>query len=246
MVHALLCPFFLRRCHLPLDTVSVNWVSSLKWFVEEGHQHEQQAPREGLHGGAWRPITPTVRSLGQLEAGTGTVESSTQKRWHGTSDPTIFKPTFSAHPKKLLPRTCTLCGEICKIPLKAWGFPGGSDGKESAWNVEKPGWIPGLGRSPAGGNGNPLQYSCLENSHGQRSLVGYSPWGHRRVGYNWATNADTYTPHSKSSVLLPVIACGQHTHIRSSVLLLVMALWWASPEQKNRLGTLGGPHLSQM
>ena len=38
---------------------------------------------------------------------------------------------------------------------------------------------PGLGRFPGVGHGNPLQYSCLENSHGQRSLVGYSPWGHR-------------------------------------------------------------------
>ena len=37
---------------------------------------------------------------------------------------------------------------------------------------------PGLGRSPGEGHGNPLQYSCLENPHGQRSLVGYSPWGH--------------------------------------------------------------------
>ena len=37
------------------------------------------------------------------------------------------------------------------------------------------GLIPGLGRSPEGGHGNPLQYSCLENLHGQRSLVGYSP-----------------------------------------------------------------------
>ena len=39
------------------------------------------------------------------------------------------------------------------------------------------GSILGLGRSPGGGLDNPLQYSCLENSHGQRSLVGYSPWG---------------------------------------------------------------------
>ena len=39
--------------------------------------------------------------------------------------------------------------------------------------------IPGLGRSPGGGHGNPLQYSFLENSHGQRSLAGYSPWGGR-------------------------------------------------------------------
>ena len=39
------------------------------------------------------------------------------------------------------------------------------------------GSIPGLGRSPGGGYVNPLQYSCLENPHGHRSLVGYSPWG---------------------------------------------------------------------
>ena len=37
----------------------------------------------------------------------------------------------------------------------------------------------GLQRSPGGGHGNPLQYSCLENPHGQRSLAGYSPWGHK-------------------------------------------------------------------
>ena len=56
------------------------------------------------------------------------------------------------------------------------GFPGGSDRKESAWNVGDLGLIPELGRSPGGGNGNLLQYSCLENPPGQRSLVGYSPW----------------------------------------------------------------------
>ena len=43
------------------------------------------------------------------------------------------------------------------------GFPGGSEGKASACNVGDPGSIPGLGRSPGEGNGNPLQYSCLEN-----------------------------------------------------------------------------------
>ena len=44
-----------------------------------------------------------------------------------------------------------------------WGFPGGSDGKESACNVGDPGSIPGSGRSPGEGNGSPLQYSCPEN-----------------------------------------------------------------------------------
>ena len=43
------------------------------------------------------------------------------------------------------------------------GFPGGSDGKESAWNAGDLNSIPGLGRSPGEGNGNPFQYSCLEN-----------------------------------------------------------------------------------
>ena len=42
-------------------------------------------------------------------------------------------------------------------------FPGGSDGKESACNAGDLGSIPGLRRSPGGGHGNPLQYSCLEN-----------------------------------------------------------------------------------
>ena len=44
------------------------------------------------------------------------------------------------------------------------GFPGGSEGKASAWNAGDLGSIPGLGRSPGEGNGNPLQFSCLENS----------------------------------------------------------------------------------
>ena len=39
--------------------------------------------------------------------------------------------------------------------------------------------IPGLGRSPGGGHGNPLQYSCLESPHGQKNLVGPSPWGRK-------------------------------------------------------------------
>ena len=41
--------------------------------------------------------------------------------------------------------------------------------------------IPGLGRFLGGGHGNPLQYSCLENLYGQRSLVGYSPWGRKEL-----------------------------------------------------------------
>ena len=59
------------------------------------------------------------------------------------------------------------------------GFPGGSDIKESACNTGDLSSTHGLGRSPGEGHDNPLQYSCLENSHEQRSLAGYSPWVHK-------------------------------------------------------------------
>ena len=51
--------------------------------------------------------------------------------------------------------------------LTIMGFPGGSVGKESACNAGDPCLIPGLGKFPGEGNGNPLQYSCLENSMGR-------------------------------------------------------------------------------
>ena len=70
--------------------------------------------------------------------------------------------------------------------VKGSGFhPGyfldGSAGKESACNVGDAGLIPGSGRFPGGAHGNPLQYSCLENPHGQRNLVGYSPWSRKEL-----------------------------------------------------------------
>ena len=54
--------------------------------------------------------------------------------------------------------------------LHSQGFPGGSDSTESACNAGYLGLIPGLRRSPGGGHDNPLQYSCLENPQGQKSL----------------------------------------------------------------------------
>ena len=49
------------------------------------------------------------------------------------------------------------------------------------------GLIPGSGRSPGGGHGHPLQYSCLENPQGQRSLVGCGPWGRKELDMTEAT-----------------------------------------------------------
>ena len=69
-----------------------------------------------------------------------------------------------------------------------WGFPGDSvvqNLRANTGDLRDTGSIPGSGRCPGGGHGNPLQYSCLELSHGQRSLVSYSPQGHR-IGHNWS------------------------------------------------------------
>ena len=65
------------------------------------------------------------------------------------------------------------------------GFPDGSDGKESVYSAGDPGLIPGWGRSPGVGNGNPLQYSCL-GSHMDRGAW-WGPWGHKELHRTEAT-----------------------------------------------------------
>ena len=75
-----------------------------------------------------------------------------------------------------------LCCE--KNSLMNMGFSGGSDGKESNCNEGDLGSIPGWGRSPGGGHGNPLQYSCLENLHGQEDPGGLQSMGSQIVGHN--------------------------------------------------------------
>ena len=69
-----------------------------------------------------------------------------------------------------------------KISRFLWlrgGFPGKAVVKNPRANGRDASLSPGWERSPGGGNGNTLQYSCLEDSMDERSLVGYSPWGHR-------------------------------------------------------------------
>ena len=68
--------------------------------------------------------------------------------------------------------------------LKGVDFLGGTVVKNppaSAGDTRDVGLIPGSGRPPGVGNGNPLQYSCLENSHGQKTLVSSGPWGHKEL-----------------------------------------------------------------
>ena len=70
------------------------------------------------------------------------------------------------------------------MSTEALGFPGGSDGKESTCNAGDLGSIPGLGRSPGGGHGNPLQYSCLENPMDRAAWWAIQSMGLQRVRHD--------------------------------------------------------------
>ena len=100
------------------------------------------------------------------------------------------------------------------VTLQYLGFPGGSDSKESACNAGDLGSVPGLGRSPAEENGNPLQYSCLE------ILIAYGEWycqirGLRRRRFNSGTKDNlSYSKFCVSSVQFsrPVVSDSLRPH----------------------------------
>ena len=67
---------------------------------------------------------------------------------------------------------------VCLDEVRCVDFPGGSDSEESTYKAGDPGSIPGSGRPPGKGNGNPLQCSCLENPMERGAWwAAYSPWG---------------------------------------------------------------------
>ena len=77
----------------------------------------------------------------------------------------LHDPQICIHGLHEVAKSITSHREVIKLPatFRGLGFPGGLDDKESACNAGEQGSIPGSGRSPGEGNGNPLQYSCLEN-----------------------------------------------------------------------------------
>ena len=94
------------------------------------------------------------------------------------------------------------------------GFPDVSDGKESTCNAGDLGSVSELGRYSGGGNGNPLQYSCLENPHGQRSLVGYSPWGCKESDTTEWLRTHTHTFSLLRAILTILDPLFLHIHFR--------------------------------
>ena len=100
------------------------------------------------------------------------------------------------------------------------GFPGGSDGKESACNAGNPSSTPASGRIPREGNGNPLQYSCLENSM-DSGTSRLQFMGLQRAGHDWVTN--TFTFHTWGmNKLKQCINLASHADIMSSQVGLVV------------------------
>ena len=84
-------------------------------------------------------------------------------------------------------------GRGIKVPQTMWcGIPWWLLVENPPVNARGAGLISRSGRSPGEGNGNPFQYSCLENPHGQRRLVDYSPWGHKSgIGLRDETRSTT-------------------------------------------------------
>ena len=107
--------------------------------------------------------------------------SSRQKYWSGLPFPLIYSIEFQR-----------------KVFYIQIGSPGGSDDKESARSAGDLGLIPRSGRSPGKWNGNPLQYSFLENHMDQGAWCAYSPWS-RRVRHNWVTEQQhTYCKYQEA------------------------------------------------
>ena len=120
------------------------------------------------------------------------------------------------------------------------GFLAGSNIKESAFNAGDLGLNPGLGRSPRGGQCNPLQYSCLENPNGQRILVGYiESMGLQRVEHNWVNKHSTsqhmeaehimlWGESDKGKYCIISLICGiqpSQTHKKKESKLVVTKAW---------------------
>ena len=88
-------------------------------------------------------------------------------------------------------------------------LPAGSEVKASAWNAGDPGSIPGSGRSPGEGNGNPLQYSCLENPmEGEPGRL--QSMGSQRVGHDWATSLHFHFYKRPAYLSCTFLDCGFH------------------------------------
>ena len=116
------------------------------------------------------------------------------------------------------------------------GFPGGSDGRESACIAGYLGLIPGSGRFPGEGNSNPFQYSCLENPMDGRAWFRLLSMGSQRVGHDWATSLSF--PFLLSLIKLEDPKVRQHTPLGGCGALITLHtddrnVKWSCPSGEN-------------
>ena len=189
---ASLCHF----SHFLLDMTSAFLMSSVgdscthsspaleTWVMENGFKTRQlQVPQTSVPKSNWSTESEAAFVKHRLQAllQTSGISISRIIFWETTFSKNCLGDPFPCYGWEPIPSHFQT--QCCLWYAPHRGFPGGSDGKESACNVGDLGLIPGfdswVGRSPGEGNGNPLQYPGLENPHEQRSLVGYSQWGHK-------------------------------------------------------------------
>ena len=103
---------------------------------------------------SWPRVGPSAPLCGQRRAGAGLLALA------------VGAPWFLHLPVLPFPSCASRVGQVALVVKNPPG---------NAGDIRDAGSIAGSGRSPGEGNGNPLQYSCLENSYGQKSLAGYSP-----------------------------------------------------------------------
>ena len=149
---------------------------------------------------------------------------STVGRWGGHANSEVYKlwksNCWSQKPGR---QQVALTQIICHHSLLTLTLPRASlvaqmVGKESACNAGDLGSFSGLERSPGGRHGSPFQYSCLENPHGQRSLAGYSPCGHKEP-------ADTFIFTLIFLTLFYISQYRCYAHISLDLLLRHLIFW---------------------
>ena len=148
-----------------LEWVAISFSNTGKWKVKV-----TSLSRVLLLATPWTAAYQAPPSMGSMGF-------SSQEYWSGVSLPTPYE--WEILPKEICRNKLQTKPFVWVVNLNKWI---GSDGKESACNVGDLSSIPGLGRSPGGGHGNPLPYSCLENPHGQRSLECCGWWGYKELG----------------------------------------------------------------
>ena len=162
---------------------------SLGRGAEIGHKRSGRSMDSTFSAASWR-LGDGGASMAEkvhLDPDSTACPATTQRR--GQTGPSIAQ---EAHSPRVPSRDLLPGGPLAqeKRVKRAAGMRGGASGEEPArraGDTGDAGSIPESGRSPGGGHGNPLRYSCLENPHGQRSLVGCSPWGHEELDTTEAT-----------------------------------------------------------